>query len=408
MGFKFVHQPYPNGFDLRDYMSEVANGGFTQLDIVSAWVKRSGVGALRSQLTGLRGQGAYIRSVIGISLGGTSIQGLQELVALSDEAYVFHQKGRTFHPKVYRASSSTEGLTLVGSHNLTAGGAANNFEAGTLGRLDLSDPADSTYHQSVKDYVDALIADTSVCRLIDAALLQSLIANNRYRLIDDTQPVRTGDDPDEPSGGAVTLDPELFGNSSNTLRTVSSSGPTGAAGGGAGTTSPTGGGSSSTAPPAAGVAPVASGAHVTRRWFKKLGSIDAQQGTSPNWNPSNTMTLVDGGHPIDRTTYFRQQFFGGASWVNASTASGKPRESATVDMEVFVGGSSIGLHQFEVRHTPDYDAGQSNRVTELQWGTLKTHMRSSDHTGDTVTLEKLSDGSFRLHLAPTESGPFIY
>src|SRR4051812_12610016 len=139
VGFEFVHQPYPTGFDLRDYMAAVANGAYSELDIVSAWVKRSGVNALRASLEALRWRGGRIRAVIGISQGGTSMQGLHDLAELVDEAYVFHQRGRTFHPKVYRASSPADGLTLVGSHNFTAGGAGNNFEAGALGRLDLSD-----------------------------------------------------------------------------------------------------------------------------------------------------------------------------------------------------------------------------------------------------------------------------
>src|SRR6266568_4472789 len=45
---------------------------------------------------------------------------------------------------------------------------------------------------------------------------------------------------------------------------------------------------------------------VTRRWFKQLRDIDAQQPGAGHI--SNTMTLVAAGHPVNTQTYFRDDF----------------------------------------------------------------------------------------------------
>jgi hypothetical protein len=147
--------------------------------------------------------------------------------------------------------------------------------------------------------------------------------------------------------------------------------------------------------------------HVVRRWHKRLRAIDAQHGTSRDYNRSNTATLVQAGHPIDRETWFRDDLFGELDWAQATSRGARAREVAESEAEVGLEGESWGVHTFEVRHTPGYEAGQQNRTTELQWGSLAPHMRAEDHTGDFLTIEGLSDGTFRLHLSREPTGEFI-
>lgn len=78
---------------------------------------------------------------------GSEYVALQDvLVALGEEAsvnvYLYHEPGRTFHPKLYLFSDEAEhrALVIVGSSNWTGGGFHNNVEANILLRLNLQNP----------------------------------------------------------------------------------------------------------------------------------------------------------------------------------------------------------------------------------------------------------------------------
>jgi hypothetical protein len=436
---EFIHQPYDDGYDLRDFFDDVvAEPAYETLAIVVAWVKRSGVDSLRTSIEELRQRGVALTAVVGISQGGTSRQGLDALYNLVDRAYVFHQPGRTFHPKLYLAHGDSSALVLVGSHNLTAGGAAQNFEAGTLSTLDLSVADERSYFDSVRSFVDALISDHTVCKPLDDDLLDRLRQSSRYRLSDEDSPITGSAEPMEDPASASDEraeggddDPPLFGRSGRRLRSITYTSskpaaslgtggspggaqppPSGTAAGPAPATPATSAGpaggpapSAPTAPPG----PASGAASVLRRWYKELGSIDAQQGSSPDWHASNTMTLVQAGHNIPAQTYFRTTFFGNQSWVQSQTRGPNPkaREVTTIRCEVIANGVSRGMHEFEIRHTPDYESQQSNRVTELRWGDISQYMKSVSHVGHYATLEQLSDGTYRLFLQPTPAGAFI-
>ncbi len=54
--------------------------------------------------------------------------------------HLYHERGRTFHPKVYLFDDVLEGraLAIVGSSNLSRGGLVNNIEANLVARLNRS------------------------------------------------------------------------------------------------------------------------------------------------------------------------------------------------------------------------------------------------------------------------------
>jgi hypothetical protein len=151
--------------------------------------------------------------------------------------------------------------------------------------------------------------------------------------------------------------------------------------------------------------PVA-GDPVVKRWFKRLPKADAQQ-LGGNSSPSNTMTLVEGGHPIDRNTYFRYVFFGGETWKAATTRGGQAREVAQIDAEVVVEGRSIGTFELEVRHTPGYASAQGNRVTELGWRDFGAYLRANSLEGRTAVLERLRSGKYRIRFERVVTDPFL-
>jgi hypothetical protein len=111
---------------------------------------------------------------------------------------------------------------------------------------------------------------------------------------------------------------------------------------------------------------------------------------------------VQAGHPIDRNSYFREKLFGDAEWNHVAG-----KEVADLDCEVVIGGTAYGAKRLRIVHDPAFESNQNNRTTLLRWGELQTYMQANDHTGDIVTIERLSDGSCRIAIGPTETGPFL-
>lgn len=119
-----------------------ANTGYSRIVFVSAFVALRTILRLRERLLRAAEMGTTIRLVIGIDLGGTSLDVLQELVRWNCEIFVYHNPiaRATFHPKVYLFESDNSAALFIGSNNLTDGGLYTNYEAATYYSFDF--PAD--------------------------------------------------------------------------------------------------------------------------------------------------------------------------------------------------------------------------------------------------------------------------
>ena len=91
--------------------------------------------------------GAQLRLTVGIDLGGTSRDVLDELLRKDRETFVFHNTiaRATFRPKAYLFEGADHATLPIGSNNLTDGGFYTNYEAATRYRFDL--PADMAEYQ---------------------------------------------------------------------------------------------------------------------------------------------------------------------------------------------------------------------------------------------------------------------
>ena len=164
--------------------------------------------------------------------------------------------------------------------------------------------------------------------------------------------------------------------------------------------------------PSAPVSAASSGGdlEIVRRWFKVMREADAQRPSGGNTNPTGHLTLVRSGHPIAHTTWFRQDLFAEAEWIQAGT-----REHATITFHVHIRGEEngdslqdLGRIPLEVRHTPSFEAGQGNRTTTLHWGTtMGIHFRQHNYTGYYVTIERTSAGEFRMIIDHAPVGEFM-
>jgi hypothetical protein len=60
--------------------------------------------------------------------------------------YIYHEKGRTFHPKIYLFANDENALLIVGSSNWTDGGLTKNIEANVIINLNLTNADHQKLH----------------------------------------------------------------------------------------------------------------------------------------------------------------------------------------------------------------------------------------------------------------------
>lgn len=433
MDITFQGQPYPGrGSLLASLTGVLRDPDLVDLHIVVAWAKRSGLRHLVSDLRAHRAAGGRVEAIVGISEGGATRQGLELLLQEADEVFVFFDKARTFHPKVFLAVGVGRSRLVVGSHNLTRGGLFWNYEASLEVELNHALAADKTVHDDALIYFTTLKSDGGSCVQLDGASLSAMLKDPGYRIGDEDQPrqragaAEESDDLDtDELPGATTLPPPAEGvfAISALAKEPAPKPPATAPGGSAGAT-PTK--SASTAAASAGtasraasenggspgtstvpvVAPTGSGTSTLRRWFKEMDRSAAQQPANPNTNPTGNLRLSAEGFSIDHTTYFREKMFGSATWT--PRPSRPSFEDTNVEVDVVINGVPQGTQTLRVSHSPDRISGQGNVATVLHWGpALSGFLRANSMIGSWLTLEALTGGTYRLTIGPAPTGSFI-
>ena len=409
MQVRFVAQPFDDGSDMREFVDAVcADESLEHFEIVVAWAKRSGLKVVEDDLRILRARGCSLRLIVGIDQGGATRQGLELAKDLFDEVSVFHDRGgRTFHPKVYVAWGEGSGRVLVGSHNLTAGGAHFNYEAAI--ELTLSRPADDELLATLRDFTARLRSDTGMCQVLTAGVLSELISNPRYKIGDENLrhnpgipgvPADLDTETDVESITEPTPNPPSIFGPSALLKKPAPAASKGGAPKKTGVPGPQQGAGESTLP-VVNPTDAATGT-VVKRWFKKLPNSDAQQ--PQTGNATGALRLTMSKHPIDWRTYFRQTFFSDQNWQNTVSQHGETLDYANVDFDVVINGASIGAKTLRIDHAPHREQGQSNVPTDLKWGVLSSNLLANDFTGSYVVLERLSNGAYRLEITPSDPG----
>jgi HKD family nuclease len=422
----FVAQPYDDQSSLKEFLEQVcADTRYKALTCVVAWAKRSGLAVVADDLRDFSTRGESIL-LVGISQGGATRQGLELAIELFKTVYVVHDAGVTFHPKVYLAQGSEAARLFVGSMNLTAGGLQANYEAALDVDLDLRDGEDRELLEEIRAYVKRLIEDKGIVRPLDAALIEELASTPAFQIRDEdaAQPEQ---EPDEAAaapgvaeaaadyGDLPEAKPAPFGKSREkkrgfprapkepaTTTAIPNAGATGtsrtrATGTSAAGAPPTG--TSATGAPAPGTAPT-----VTRRWTKVLPPDNAQHPRNTGTNVTGSLRLTKAGHPIDFRTWFRRSLFGSMPWGPNPDRAG---EALDVEFVVSLPGQSDKTVRLRVAHDPARESGQNNFATTIHWGDLMPDLRATDYTGQVVTIERYSDDTFRLTIAPTPVGPLV-
>jgi len=144
---------------------------------VSAFVSLQTIMRVKHQITALKDDGADIRFVLGIDLGGTSQEVLKELLGWGiDIRIVKHRLPRhTFHPKLYLFEWTDHAAIVIGSNNITEGGFFGNYEGATKVTYELPEETDS-YRSACEDLARFLEPNGPIAYQLTAEFLDELIA----------------------------------------------------------------------------------------------------------------------------------------------------------------------------------------------------------------------------------------
>jgi hypothetical protein len=148
---------------------------YTRIVLVSAFVALRTVLRLREQLLRHVENETNLRFTLGIDLGGTSREVLEELLRWNCKTFIFHNTitRATFHPKIYLFETESTATLFVGSNNLTDGGFYTNYEVAT--RYDFEFPVDTDEYERLLRPLDPFFNPQGLTvRPLDANLIQIL------------------------------------------------------------------------------------------------------------------------------------------------------------------------------------------------------------------------------------------
>lgn len=409
MDVQFLSQPLASSESLDTFIDTLADPEIGKLSIVAAWAKRSGLARVEERLSAFRARGGIVQMVVGVSEGGATKEGLQLAMDVSDEVFVFHDPRRTFHPKVYLAWGTSRRELLVGSSNMTAGGLGWNHESS----LWLSEDGTniSKPFTDAQQWIADLLVQPMSCRRLDPILLNDLLSSADIRIGSEDASRRVPINPDTPEDSdsiATGSVKGLFSAPAMVMRPLRSlpSRPTVPAATSRPATRSTGTSTVASATAAPSTPLPASAALVVRRWSRELDNTAAQRVLSASSNPTGNLRLTQSGHGLRHETYFYQDLFGGLPW--APTPGKTTEQEVLVDFDCVIDGASLGIQTLRISHDPGRISGQANVPSVLHWGPrLGAILRGANFVGQFISIERLTDGSFRLAISTSPTGTFI-
>lgn len=177
-----INQPYDQQLGLQ-LIEAIQSGLYSQLTIMVAYAKLSGVYRLSPYIEEFCKNGGNVRCIVGIDQQNTTYDALFQLLKLSDDVNIFHSESvsQTFHIKCYWLSNDAKCWYAIGSNNLTAGGLFSNYELSNIAQLNgndaceknsslqriyttYSNPASACCHKLSKSFLDELLSNGYVTK----------------------------------------------------------------------------------------------------------------------------------------------------------------------------------------------------------------------------------------------------
>ncbi len=150
---------------------------YSRIVFVSAFTALRTILRLREGVLAAAEAGAVVRLTLGIDLGGTSRDVLEELLSWNCEVWVYHNpiSRATFHPKLYLFECESDSTLFLGSNNLTDGGLFTNYEAAS--QCSFTFPADADEYTRILRPLQVFLDPSGpTVRRLDGQLIETLSA----------------------------------------------------------------------------------------------------------------------------------------------------------------------------------------------------------------------------------------
>lgn len=318
------------------------------------------------------------RAFIGVRNGSTTAQSLAALLKLGVETYAVDTatRSRIFHPKLYLAIGPTQARAIIGSANLTHPGLFNNIEASSDISLDLTDPLDKAFSDTmIAGFDDLLINHPLHCfKVVDGRHIVDLM---RQGLLEDERNPKTQTAMGAGTQGSITSKKRInlpYVGSPKKPK-VKKPKPIPAI--------------------VAGAAPSSTPILGQLVWLKpSLPASDLQlnPGHAPGVLRLTQAKYKVGGTVIDQTTYFRNQVFSGLTWTYNPVAQ---KDEAVAPVSLIIAGVYVGDFDIPLSHKPAWAAGQGNYTTGLHWSGATNHIKHHGLVGRALKLYQPASASGR-------------
>lgn len=385
MDARLISQPYSDQRTLFQQLQEDLLADWSdRLQVAVAWSKGSGLKRVKPMLADFRNRGGVATAIVGIDEGGASVPGLKMTLESFDEAFVLNDSsGRTFHPKLYLIEGQGKARLIVGSNNLTAGGVFRNYECSVSLWLNLRVSEDREVYDDATGLLERMREDDT-CIPLNAELIERLANDPRFKIaVSERRPAseqqgsKNGEQSPSPFGSSrFPKHADPVGNESG-YRSVP--------------------GGDEPADQTASAADSSGEGEVVYRWYKKLSRSDANQ-PRPGSQTTAALRLTQGAarRLIDQASWFRDALFVDEDWSPLPARPG--REKAEVLFRFAIEEEELGTYPLMVTHDRRREAGQDNFTTDIKWGPLTDRLRSANHVGDWVVIEKFSHGSYWMRI----------
>lgn len=365
---------------------------FSKIVFVSAFTALKTILRLRDRLLSMANSGTSLRLILGIDLGGTSSDVLEELLHWNCEVFLYHNPipRATFHPKIYLFERKTCATLFLGSNNLTDGGLYTNYEACTCHDFCFPDDNDD-YHNLLRPIDPFLNPSGATVQRLDAELIAILVARGvlsseqearRSMRARQTQDAHIASDAPAspflpvPVRRAPLLPREIRANSlpqhhidvpQEIIYPISS--PT---------------------PP-----------NCILVWKKQLTASDALHVRPGSHHVGGVRLTQAKFHDpnnlrIDQTKYFRS-LFDDYDW-EPELRGHSDQEHTFIPMRIVIRGTDYGIRNFEISHKPSGEAGQKNYTTQLRWGPTFNGL---------IIRENVSGAMLSLYETPDSDAQFL-
>lgn len=332
---------------------------FQEITFVSAFVGLRAVLRLKDRVQHHAQTNTRINFTVGIDLGGTSKDVLDELNSWPATTHIVHNPipRITFHPKLYYFKSHNFAVLYIGSNNWTDGGLYTNYELAT--KYEFAFPQDEqSFYNIITPLQQFLNPNGPTTQLLTPQLIQNL--SQRGTIVSEQEARRRRNNMVNPVGAGLPPIPftpvihplpPLLPSHLRAREQVVAPAP------------------AIQNPPVFQPNVMPNGVLV---WRKLLSASDVLS-TRPGSNPVGGIRLTQARFEIangriDQTEYFRNLFSNYHWQQELGRNRNSTQEVAIIPMRISIRNHDYGVHFFEVSHKPDGEAGQNNYTTILRWG----------------------------------------